>query len=77
MHTLITTRRQDLDYPSVLLNVLSTEEGVRLLNSGTRQFGAEAAVLVRRLGGLPLALELAKSYLNYRKESEFRSYWRR
>ena len=66
-HTLITTRRQDLSYPSVLLNVLSTQEGVRLLNSGTRRFGAEAAVLVQRLGGLPLALELAKSYLNYRK----------
>jgi tetratricopeptide (TPR) repeat protein len=68
VHTLITTRRQDLDYPSVLLHVLSTDEGVRLLNSGKRQFGAEAALLVQRLGGLPLALELAKSYLNYRKE---------
>src|SRR4029077_12695888 len=48
-------------------NVLSTEEGVGLLNSGKRRFGAEAAVVVQRLGGLPLALELAKSYLNYRK----------
>jgi tetratricopeptide (TPR) repeat protein len=67
VHTLITTRRQDLDYPSILLNVLSTEEGVKLLNSGKRQFGVEAAVLIQRLGGLPLAIELAKSYLNYRK----------
>jgi tetratricopeptide (TPR) repeat protein len=68
VHTLITTRRQDLDYPSVRLNILTTKEGVRLLNSGVRRFGDDAAALVARLGGLPLALELAKGYLNYRKE---------
>ena len=68
VHTLITTRRQDLDYPSVRLNILTTQEGIRLLDSGARRFGDEAAVLVDRLGGLPLALELAKGYLNYRKE---------
>ncbi|HEV3038225.1 MAG TPA: hypothetical protein VHA33_10660 [Candidatus Angelobacter sp.] len=31
VHTLITTRRQDLDYPLVRLNILTTEEGIRLL----------------------------------------------
>jgi tetratricopeptide (TPR) repeat protein len=67
-HTLITTRRQDLDYPSVRLDVLTTEEGIRLLNAGTRDFGEDAGALVERLGGLPLALELAKAYLNYHKQ---------
>jgi tetratricopeptide (TPR) repeat protein len=67
VHTLITTRRQDLDYASVRLDVLTTEEGMRLLDSGARRFGDSGAVLVERLGGLPLALELAKGYLNYRK----------
>ena len=68
VHTLITTRRTDLDYAPVRLNILTTEEGTRLLNSGARQFGQAAAPLVDRLGGLPLALELAKGYLNYRRE---------
>jgi tetratricopeptide (TPR) repeat protein len=44
------------------------EEGVRLLNSGERQFGESAGPLAEGLGGLPLALELSKSYLNYRKD---------
>jgi len=68
VHTLITTRRQDLDYPSVRLNTLTTEEGMRLLNSGERRFGDEAAPLVDRVGGLPLALELARGYLNYHRK---------
>src|SRR5258708_4726039 len=67
VHTLITTRRQDLDHPLVRLNILTTEEGIRLLNSGARRFGSDANALVDRLGGLPLALELAKGYLNYRR----------
>src|SRR5579864_8228346 len=67
IHTLVTTRRQDLDYPLVRLSILTPEEGIRLLDSGARRFGNEASVLVTRLGGLPLALELAKGYLNYRK----------
>lgn len=65
---MITTRRQDLGHASVRLSVLSTEEGVRLLNAGERQFGESARALAERLGGLPLALELSKSYLNYRKD---------
>jgi len=68
IHTLVTTRRQDLDYPLVRLNILTTEEGIRLLNAGARRFGNDANALVARLGGLPLALELAKGYLNYRKD---------
>ena len=67
VHTIITTRRRDLRHTTVRLDTLSTEDGARLLNSGARQFGAEAATLAERLGGLPLALELAKSYLNYRQ----------
>src|SRR5215469_3691093 len=68
VHTLITTRRQDLGYSSVRLNTLTTEEGIRLLNSGERRFGDDAARLVERVGGLPLALELARGYLNYRRK---------
>jgi tetratricopeptide (TPR) repeat protein len=49
------------------LDLLTNDEGIRLLNSGARRFGDAAAALVARLGGLPLALELAKGYLNYRK----------
>ena len=67
VHTLITTRRQDLDHPSVRLKTLTTGEGIRLLSSGQRRFGGEASPLVDRLGGLPLALELARGYLNYRR----------
>jgi hypothetical protein len=67
-HTIVTTRRRDLQQAVVGLDALSPEEGVRLLNSGQRQLGKGAEELVRRLGGLPLALELAKSYLNYRRD---------
>ena len=37
-----------------------------MLNSGSRQFGTEAKALVDDVGGLPLALELLRSYLNLR-----------
>ncbi len=47
---------------------MSIEESVRLLNSGERKLGEPATALAERLGGLPLALELAKSYLNYRQD---------
>lgn len=68
VHTIVTTRRQDLGHAAVRLPILPVEDGVRLLNSGERKFGEAAAVLAERLGGLPLALELSKSYLNYRRE---------
>jgi hypothetical protein len=68
VHTIITTRRQDLDHATVRLPVLSMHESVQLLNSGARELGQSAEALAERLGGLPLALELSKSYLNYRKD---------
>ena len=68
VHTVITTRRRNLDYSTVRLPVLSVEESVELLNSGERQLGKSAEPLAERLGGLPLALELSKSYLNYRRD---------
>lgn len=68
VHTIVTTRRQDLAHATVRLPALSVEEGVQLLNSGERQFGDSARALTERLGGLPLALELAKSYLRYKLE---------
>ena len=67
VHTIITTRRQDLDQATVRLPVLSIPESVQLLNSGARELGQSAELLAERLGGLPLALELSKSYLNYKK----------
>jgi tetratricopeptide (TPR) repeat protein len=69
IHTLVTTRRRDLSaFPNVRLNVLSGDAGIALLNSGVRKLNRDdAAVLVQRLGGLPLALELTRSFLNYRQ----------
>lgn len=68
VHTVVTTRRQDLGQATVRLPVLSSDEAVRLLNSGERQLGDSATLLAERLGCLPLALELSKSYLNYRQD---------
>ena len=68
VHTIVTTRRQDLEQATVRLTVLSINESVQLLNSGERQLGQSAEPLAERLGGLPLALELSKSYLNYRRD---------
>jgi hypothetical protein len=68
VHTLITTRRQDLRHPTVPIDTLTATEALKLLNSGDRQFDREIAEpLIERLGGLPLALELAKGYLNRRR----------
>lgn len=64
---LVTTRRRDLNYARLPLPILSIAEGVQLLNAGTRQFTEnEAASLVEMLGGLPLALELTRHFLNLR-----------
>lgn len=70
IHTLVTTRRKDLlKYSSLSLDVLGTEEGIELVNSGKRKFSPKAvAGLVETLGGLPLALELAKHFLNLRTD---------
>ena len=45
---------------------MTNEEGSKLLNSGNRKFGKEAEKLVEALGGLPLALELSKNFMNLR-----------
>ncbi len=67
-HTLITTRRTDLQHPSIPLLKFTPAESLALLNAGQRQFGTEAQPLLERLGGLPLAIELAKGFLNYRPD---------
>ncbi len=67
IHTLVTTRRRDLGkYSRLPLEFMNSEDGIKLLNSGERQFGKEAKILVQTLGGLPLALELAQNFLNLR-----------
>ncbi|MFC2155118.1 tetratricopeptide repeat protein, partial [Acidobacteriota bacterium] len=67
IHVLVTTRRKDLfKYSSFSLDVLSKEEGIELLNSGKRKFAEGAADLMETMGGLPLAIELAKNFLNFR-----------
>ena len=69
IHVLVTTRRRDLTrHPQVSLPLLTVEEGLALLNSGHRRFGREAAALVEDVGGLPLALELLRSYLDRRPD---------
>jgi len=68
-HTLITTRRKDLNHASIALKSFSLDEGLALLNSGNSKFTvAEAKPLLERLGGLPLAIELAKGFLNARPD---------
>jgi tetratricopeptide (TPR) repeat protein len=69
IHVLVTTRRKDLfKYSSFSLDVLTKEEGIKLLNSGKRKFTEGAAGLVEAMGGLPLAIELAKNFLNLRND---------
>ena len=66
IHLLVTTRRRDLTgYPTIGLRVLTPDEGVQLLNSGQhRHAPEEARQLVEEVGGLPLALELLRDYLD-------------
>jgi len=69
IHMLVTTRRRDLtSYSRICLETLSKEAGTALINSGERDFGAAAEPLIEALGGLPLGLELARNFLNIRKE---------
>jgi tetratricopeptide (TPR) repeat protein len=69
IHVVVTTRRRDLTrHPQVSLPLLTIEEGLALLNSGNRCFGQEAEALVEDVGGLPLALELLRSYLDRRTD---------
>ncbi len=69
IYVLVTTRRRDLtNYSRICLEILSPEEAIALIDSGERQFGEAAKPLVEALGRLPLALELARNYLNVRKD---------
>jgi tetratricopeptide (TPR) repeat protein len=74
VHALVTTRQRDLGtFRHVRLNMLTGEAGIALLNSGERQVTRdEAAGLVERLGGLPLALELTRAFLDYRRDASVR-----
>ena len=67
IRVLVTTRRRDLDYSRISLQVMSPEEGIELLNSGERVFGEEAKKIVETLGGLPLAIELTRKFLELRR----------
>ena len=65
IYVLVTTRRRDLTgYSRICLEILSAEDGAALLSSGERKFGEAAEPLAEALGGLPLALELARNFLN-------------
>jgi hypothetical protein len=66
IYTLVTTRRRDLAYGRLALDFMTNAEGLALLNSDKRQFGKEAETIVETLGGLPLALELTRHFLNLR-----------
>ncbi|MEE8574445.1 MAG: toll/interleukin-1 receptor domain-containing protein [Thermodesulfobacteriota bacterium] len=66
IHLLVTTRRRDLDYARLSLEFMDKAEGIALLSKGKRKFGLEAGELVETLGGLPLALELSRNFLNSR-----------
>jgi hypothetical protein len=61
----VTTRRRDLTrYAEVRLDFMTPEEGARLINMNIeRDLGADAERISEALGGLPLALELARNYL--------------
>ena len=64
IRALITTRRRDLSRFDMLpLQPLDEVAGLDLLNKGTRRFDSDATQLVKALGGLPLALELARNFL--------------
>jgi tetratricopeptide (TPR) repeat protein len=69
IYTLVTTRRKDFfKYSCHNLDTLDREEALVLLNSGPRKFKEEAYPLIDALEGLPLALELAKNFINLRPE---------
>ena len=66
IHALVTTRRRDLGHSRISLDFMTVEEALELLNSGERGYGQEAEKLIETLAGLPLALELARDFLNRR-----------
>jgi tetratricopeptide (TPR) repeat protein len=68
IYVLVTTRRRDLNLSRIPLGFMTVDDGIKLLSSGERKFSQEAKGLVEALGGLPLALELAKNFLNLRSD---------
>ena len=68
VQALVTTRRGDLNQPKLALRFLEPGAALDLLNSGDRKFGPEAGPLLEALGGLPLAIELTRGFLNLRKD---------
>ena len=68
IQALVTTRRNDLHQPKLPLSFLEPGAALELLNSGDRTFGPEAGSLLESLGGLPLAIELTRSFLNQRTD---------
>ena len=66
IHTLVTTRRRDLECARIPLDLMTSEEGAALINSGNRSSGTDAGRLSDTLGGLPLALEIARHFLDLR-----------
>ncbi len=64
IHVLATTRRRDLAYSRISLDFMTEAEALELLNSGEKDFDHEAYQHMDALGGLPLALELARDVLN-------------
>ena len=64
IHVLVTTRHRNPSHSQLSLDFMTGAQTLELLNSGERGFGQEAEKLIDTLGGLPLALELARNLLN-------------
>ena len=64
IHVLATTRRRDLTYSRISLDLMTEAEALELLNSGEKDFDQDTYQQMDALGGLPLALELARGVLN-------------
>lgn len=79
-HLLATSRHDLPNFNPVELNLLSSEQAVKLLlqesNRGVVEGDELSAVenIVQILGGLPLAIEIAGAYLKHRKSLSFKEY---
>ncbi|HEY8098384.1 MAG TPA: tetratricopeptide repeat protein, partial [Methylobacter sp.] len=79
-HILVTSRTEQPGFNPVALNILTPELGLQLLmqEAGRKPDGEEqtqaARLIVERLDGLPLALELAGAYLRRRPAVSWEQY---
>jgi tetratricopeptide (TPR) repeat protein len=79
-HLLATSRTEQAGFPPVAIDLLDQNDSVRLLlqESGrpldSQDDQRAAAAIAERLGGLPLALELAGAWLRYRRSAAWRDY---